>query len=434
MWCNSLFENDFTISLVRGRWILDSRGNPTVEAHVITLGGGSGLAAVPAGASKGTHEALELRDGDRSFKGKGVEKAVRNINEVIAKEIVGLDSRLQREVDNTIISLDGTPNKSRLGANAILAVSLAVAKAAADTYGIPLFQYLGGIVANLMPVPLMNILNGGRHAGNKLKIQEFMIVPTGADSFKDALRIGSEVYHTLREYLIDKYGRSAINVGDEGGFAPPMENSREALDALMSSIKQAGYEPGGDVFLALDAAATEFYDKESNAYEIDGKKLSRDELLDYYSSLTDEYPIISIEDPFHEEDFEGFRLITEKLKDTQIVGDDLFVTNLQRLSKGIEMRAANALLLKVNQIGTLTEALDAAYEALKHNYKVIVSHRSGETEDVTIAHLSIALRCGQIKTGAPARGERTAKYNELLRIEEHLGSSAVYPGKEAFVR
>jgi len=429
-----LYEDDFTISFVKGRWVLDSRGNPTVEAHVGTLGGGSGLAAVPAGASKGTHEAIELRDGDKHFRGKGVEKAVRNINDVIAKEIIGLDSRVQREIDNLMISLDGTPNKSRLGANAILAVSLATAKAAADTYGLPLFQYLGGLTANVMPVPLMNIINGGRHAGNELKIQEFMIVPVGADSFKDALRMGSEVYHYLKDYLSSKYDKSAINVGDEGGFAPPMKESREALDALINAIRKAGYEPGEDLLLALDAAATEFYDKNTDTYEIDGKRLRRDELLDYYSTLIDEYPIISIEDPFHEEDFESFKLICDKLKKIQIVGDDLFVTNIKRLSKGIEIRAANALLLKVNQIGTLTEAFDAAFKALDNGYKVIVSHRSGETEDVTIAHLSVALRCGQIKTGAPARGERTAKYNELLRIEEYLGSSAIYPGKNVFKR
>lgn len=429
-----LYEDDFTISFVKGRWVLDSRGNPTVEAHVGTLGGGSGLAAVPAGASRGTHEALELRDGDKYFRGKGVEKAVRNINDVIAKEIIGLDSRVQREIDNLMISLDGTPNKSRLGANAILAVSLAIAKAAADTYGLPLFQYLGGLVANVLPVPLMNIINGGKHAGNELKIQEFMIIPVGADSFRDALRMSSEVYHYLKDYLSDKYGRSAINVGDEGGFAPPMKESREALDALVNAIKRAGYEPGEDFLLALDAAATEFYDKNTDTYEIDGKELRRDELLDYYSTLVDEYPIVSIEDPFHEENFEGFKLICDKLKNIQVVGDDLFVTNIERLSKGIELGAANALLLKVNQIGTLTEAFDAAFKALDNGYKVIVSHRSGETEDVTISHISVALRCGQIKTGAPARGERTAKYNELLRIEEYLGSSAIYPGKNIFKR
>ncbi len=426
--------DDFIISYVRGRWILDSRGNPTVEADVGTAGGGMGTAAVPSGASRGAHEALELRDGGEKFLGKGVEKAVRNIDEVIAREIVGLDSRNQREVDNVMISLDGTPNKSRLGANAILAVSLAVAKAAANTYGLPLFQYLGGAVANVMPVPLMNVINGGKHAGNQLRIQEFMIVPVGAGSFSEALRIGSEVYHTLKEHLREKYGRGAVNVGDEGGFAPPMKESREALEALVQAIKGAGYEPGGDLFLALDAAATEFYDGEKETYEVDGRELTRDQLLEYYRGLVEEFPIISIEDPFHEEDFEGFRVIREELKDLQIVGDDLFVTNLERLAKGIELGAANSLLLKVNQVGTLSEALDAAYKAMRNGYTVIVSHRSGETEDNTIAHIAVALNCGQIKTGAPARGERTAKYNELLRIEEYLEDAATFPGASVFKR
>ncbi len=427
-------EDDFIITLVRGRWILDSRGNPTVEADVGTAGGGYGTAAVPAGASKGAHEALELRDGGKEFHGRGVEKAVRNVNEVIAKEIVGMDARDQAAIDKAMIELDGTPNKSRLGANAILAVSLAVAKAAASTYGLPLFQYLGGKLARVLPTPLMNIINGGKHAGNELSIQEFMIVPVGADSFADALRVACEVYYSLRELLIEKYGRSAVNVGDEGGFAPPMRESREALDALVTAIKRAGYEPGSDVLLAIDAAATSFYS--DGVYRIDGRELSRDELLDYYCQLVDEYPIASIEDPFYEEDFEGFKLITEKLgpRGIQVVGDDLFVTNINRLSKGIEMGAGNALLLKVNQIGTLTEALEAAFKALRSGWNVIVSHRSGETEDVTIAHLAVALGCGQIKTGAPARGERTAKYNELLRIEEYLGDEAVYLGAAAIRR
>ncbi len=424
-------DESFIISSVQSRWVLDSRGNPTVEAEVLTLGGGFGRAAVPSGASTGAHEALELRDRGKRFHGKGVEKAVRNINEIIAKEVIGLDSRNQRELDRLLIELDGTPNKSRLGANAILAVSLANAKAAASTYGVPLFEYLGGINARTLPVPLMNIINGGKHAGNELKIQEFMIVPVGAESFKEALRMGSEVYHSLKKYLQDKYGKNAINVGDEGGFAPPMKESREALDALMNAIKSSGYTPGKEVVLALDAAATEFYIPGKNVYEIDGEELSRDKLLDYYEELVSEYPIVSIEDPLQEEDFEGFKMITERLK-IQIVGDDLFVTNIKRLSKGIEVGAANALLLKVNQIGTLTEALDAASLALRNDYNVIVSHRSGETEDVTISHIAVSLNCGQIKTGAPARGERTAKYNELIRIEEFLGEGAYYPGVKAF--
>ena len=426
--------DDFIIAGVRGRWILDSRGNPTVEAEVLTLAGGIGRAAVPSGASTGTHEALELRDGGKPFHGKGVSKAVENINEVIAKEIIGLDSRNQRDVDRTMIELDGTKNKSKLGANAILAVSLATAKAAANTYGLPLFQYLGGSLARVLPVPLMNIINGGKHAGNQLNIQEFMIVPVGADAFSEALRIGSEVYHSLKMILAEKYGKNAINVGDEGGFAPPMKTSREALDALLEAIKASGYEPGRDVVLALDAAASEFYNEKSETYTLDGRQFTREELIEYYVKLVEEYPIVSIEDPLHEEDFEGFKLATERLKEIQIVGDDIFVTNIERLSKGIEMGAANALLLKVNQIGTLSESIDAAFKALRNGYNVIVSHRSGETEDTTISHLAVALNCGQIKTGAPARGERTAKYNELLRIEEYLGSKAEYPGLKVFKR
>ena len=425
---------DFIIADVSARWILDSRGNPTVETEVVTIGGGFGRAAVPAGASRGKHEALELRDGGKKFRGKGVLNAVRNVNEVIAKKIMGMDSRNQRGIDRVMIKLDGTPNKSKLGANAILSVSLAVAKAAANTYGLPLFQYLGGALARVLPVPLMNIINGGKHAGNKLKIQEFMIVPVGADSFSEALRVGCEVYQYLKEYLVENYGKSAINVGDEGGFAPPLKISREALEALRKSVERAGYELGRDVLLALDAAASEFYDEEKGVYEIDGKELTRDELLDYYAELVGKYPIVSIEDPFHEEDFEGFRIAVEKLKGVQIVGDDLFVTNLSRLRKGIEMGAANALLLKVNQIGTLTEAIDAAFESFRNGYNVIVSHRSGETEDTTVAHLAVALNTGQIKTGAPARGERTAKYNELLRIEEYLGGEAIFLGEQAFKR
>ena len=425
------YNDDFVISNIRGRWILDSRGNPTVEADLFTLGGGFGRAAVPSGASTGSHEALELRDGGKKFHGKGVEKAVRNINEIIAKELIGLDSRNQALVDATMIRLDGTPNKSRLGANAILAVSLANAKAAADTYGLMLFQYLGGTRARTMPVPLMNIINGGKHAGNRLAIQEFLIVPVGADRFSDALRIGSEVYHSLKAYLKEKYGPTAINVGDEGGFAPPMEKTREALDALVAAIKAAGYEPGEDVMLALDAAATEFFDKEKQVYRIDGQEMTREQLLEFYRKLVEEYPIVSLEDPFHEEDFEGFALATRELP-IQIIGDDIFVTNVERLKKGIEMGAANALLLKVNQIGSLTEAMEAARLAMENKYAVVVSHRSGETEDATIAHIAVALNCGQIKTGAPARGGRTAKYNELLRIEEFLGRSAYFPGIKAF--
>lgn len=426
-----LSESDFTITLVKGRWVLDSRASPTVEVDVATAGGGFGTAAVPAGASRGTYEALELRDGGKRFQGRGVDKAVANINEVIAKQIVGMDARDQAAIDRTMIKLDGTPNKSRLGANAILAVSLATAKAAAATYGMPLFQYLGGRFSRVLPTPLMNVINGGKHAGNELSIQEFMIVPIGADRFSEALRIACEAYYSLREVLLSKYGKSAVNVGDEGGFAPPMSESREALDALVDAIERAGYEPGKDFVLALDAAASSFCS--NGRYRIDGRELEGGELIDYYVELADEYPIVSIEDPLHEEDFEGFREVTRRLKPrgVQVVGDDLFVTNVSRLAKGIEMGAASALLLKVNQIGTLTEALEAAHLAQRCGLSVIVSHRSGETEDATIAHLAVALNCGQIKTGAPARGERTAKYNELLRIEEYLAEEAVYLGLKA---
>lgn len=427
-------DERFKIVDIKAREILDSRGNPTVETDVLTKGGGFGRAAVPAGASKGAFEALELRDGGKRFHGKGVLKAVRNVNEIIAPKLIGYDCRKQYEIDKLMIELDGTKNKSKLGANAILSVSLAVAKAAASTYGMPLFQYLGGVKARVLPVPLMNIINGGKHAGNELSIQEFMIVPVGADKFSEALRIGSEVYHSLKEYLKDKYGKSAINVGDEGGFAPPMKKTREALDALVESIKKAGYEPGKDVVLAIDAAATSFYNEEKKTYFIDGEEIDSDKLLELYVSLIDEYPIKSIEDPFYENDYEKFAELTKKIGNkVQIVGDDIFVTNVERLKKGIEMGAANALLLKVNQIGTLTEAINAAELALNNGYNVIVSHRSGETEDTTIAHLVVALNVGQIKTGAPARGERTAKYNELLRIEEYLGETAIFLGLKALL-
>lgn len=426
-----IWEDDFEITRVRARWVLDSRSNPTVEAEVFTLGGGFGRAIVPSGASTGTHEALELRDGGKSFHGRGVLKAVENVNTVIAREIIGMDSRRQEDIDRKMLGLDGTPNKSKLGANAILSVSLAVAHAAANTYGIPLFYYLGGMLAYLLPVPLMNIINGGKHAGNELKIQEFMVVPVGAKSFQEALRMGSEVYHSLKNILKEKYGASAINVGDEGGFAPPMKNTREALDALVEAIKSSGYDPGKDIALALDAAASEFYDETKKVYVLDGKEFTREELIQYYKNLIQEYPVVSLEDPLHEEDFEGFVIATKELK-IQVVGDDLFVTNVQRISKGIALKAANALLLKVNQIGTLTESLEAARLVTLNNYSLIISHRSGESEDNTIAHLAVALNAGQIKTGAPARGERTAKYNELLRIEEELGSRAKYPGLQVF--
>lgn len=422
---------DFTISKVHAREVLDSRGNPTVEVDVV-IRGGIGRAIVPSGASTGKYEALELRDGGSRFMGRGVSKAVYNVNNIIAKEIVGMDSRRQYEIDKKMISLDGTPNKARLGANAILGVSLANAKAAAEAYQLPLYKYLGGINARVIPTPLMNILNGGKHAGNELSIQEFMIIPTGADSFREALRIGVEVYHSLKSYLKEKYGLTAINVGDEGGFAPPMKYSREALDAISRAVEMSGYALESDVYLALDVAATSFYDEDSGTYFIDGEKLSTDKFQEYLLQLIDEYPIISIEDPFYEEDFEAFSIFTREVGNkVQVVGDDLFVTNVKRLRIGIEKRAATALLLKVNQIGTLSEALEAARLAMEKGLKVIVSHRSGETEDTTISDLSVALNCGQIKTGAPARGERTAKYNRLLRIEEELGDYALYRGVES---
>jgi enolase len=427
-------SNPFTIRSVHARMILDSRGNPTVEVEVETVGGGWGRAAAPAGASRGKHEALELRDGGRRFKGKGVDKAVFNVNNIIAPQIIGLDSRRQSLIDYVMLKLDGTPNKSRLGANAIVATSLAVAKAAADTAGLPLYRYLGGSASYfVMPVPQLNIINGGVHAGNELSFQEFMIAPVGADSFSEAMRVAVEVYHELKQLLKEKYGSLAVNVGDEGGYAPPMRENREALNALVEAVRRAGYEPGSDVVLGIDAAASHFYDESKGVYTVDGRDFTADELLDYYVQLVDEYPIRYIEDPFYEEDFESFAQLTAKVGvKVLIVGDDLYVTNVSRLRKGIEMRATNAALLKVNQIGTLTEALEYAHLALRAGMKVIISHRSGETEDTTIAHIAVGLRTGFIKTGAPARGERTSKYNELLRIEEELDGEAVYPGVRAY--
>ena len=424
----------FTIAKVKAREVLDSRGNPTVEAEVALKGGAIGSAIVPSGASTGIHEALELRDNDpKRYRGKGVLKAVQNVNEVIAKAIIGMDARNQEQVDNKMIQLDGTSNKSKLGANAILSVSMAVAKAVANQLQKPLYQYLGGEKARTLPVPLMNIINGGKHAGNELNIQEFIIVPVNADKFREALRMGVEVYQSLKELLKEKYGLIAINVGDEGGFAPPLKETREALDLLVEAIKRAGYTPGADVYLALDCAASNFYSLESGVYTLDGRHYTAEQLFDLYLELINGYPIISIEDPFHEEDFQSHAMLVEKTKGKlQVVGDDLFVTNINRLKKGIELKAANALLLKVNQIGTLTEALKAAKLAFSNNYNVIVSHRSGETEDTFIADLAVAINSGQIKTGAPARSERTAKYNRLLRIEEELGEEVIFPGISVF--
>ncbi len=410
---------------IRARQILDSRGNPTVEVSVLLEGGASGRFSVPSGASKGEKEALELRDGGKWLHGKGVLRAVRNVNEVIRPALIGVEATSQLYIDRIMLELDGTPNKSRLGANAILGVSVGVAKAAAAGLGIPLYRYLGGIGSRTLPIPFMNVLNGGVHAGNDLAIQEFMIVPARFESFRDALFAGVEVYMELKKQLLKKYGRTAVNVGDEGGFAPPMSKTEEALDALIGAVEEVGY--AGKVVLALDCAANEFYS--DGKYRIDGRELSPPELMDFYVNLVDKYPIISIEDPFMDEDWESLSELTKRIGDKiQIVGDDYFATNPDFLRKGIEAGAANALLLKVNQIGTLSEALEASNLAFNHGYSVMVSHRSGETTDTFIADLAVALNSGQIKTGAPARGERVAKYNRLLEIEEELGPIALFPG------
>ncbi|NJD53640.1 MAG: phosphopyruvate hydratase [Candidatus Methanoperedens sp.] len=411
------------IDHIHAREILDSRGNPTVEVDVFTESG-FGRASVPSGASTGTNEALELRDKDKRYLGKGVTKAVSNVNTEIQEALLGMDVRDQREIDAIMLELDGTENKSKLGANAILGVSLSVAHAAADSLGISLYRYLGGTNAFTLPVPTMNVINGGKHAGNELAIQEFMLQPGGAKTFSEALRMGAETYHTLGTILVKKYGNSAVNVGYEGGYAPPLKNTTDALDALTDAIEEAGYNK--KVTIGLDSAATEFY--KDGKYKVDGRKLSSGELVDFYSGLVKTYPILSIEDPFEEESFEDFAELTKKLKDTIIIGDDLFVTNVKRLEQGIKMNAGNALLLKVNQIGTLSEAFDAARLAQKNKFKVVVSHRSAETEDTTIADISVAIGAELIKTGAPARSERNAKYNQLLRIEEELGKAGRFVG------
>ena len=420
-------NDSYDIYDIKAREVIDSRGNPTVEVEVLTAGGGYGSAIVPSGASTGTHEAVELRDKDLRFGGKGVLLAVDNVNSIIKPELIGYDSRMQREIDTIMRELDSTENKGKLGANAILAVSLAVAKAAADTSSLPLYKYIGGCNSYVMPVPMMNVLNGGEHAGNELDFQEFMIMPVGADSIAEAIRMCAETYHTLKKVILNKYGKDAVNVGDEGGFAPPVKDIREALDLLNNAVKEAGYED--KIVFALDCAASEFYDAEKGKYVVKGNDMTTDELVELYKEIVNEYPIASIEDPLHEEDFEGFATITKELKGIQIVGDDLFVTNTKRLREGIKSGAGNALLLKVNQIGTLSESIDAANLAFRNGYGVVVSHRSGESEDSTIADLSVALNAGQIKTGAPARGERTAKYNQLIRIEEELGYPK-YAGKD----
>jgi enolase len=420
------------IEQVGAREILDSRGNPTVEVEVALDDGTLARAAVPSGASTGEHEAVELRDGDaKRYSGKGVEKAVAAVLDEIGPELSGIDAVDQRIVDQKLVDLDGTPDKSRLGANAILGVSLAVAKAAADSSGLELFRYIGGPNAHVLPVPMLNILNGGAHADTEVDIQEFMIAPIGAESFREALRWGSEVYHSLKSVL---KGRGlATGLGDEGGFAPSLSSNREALDLIVEAIEKAGYKLGSQVALALDVAATEFYS--DGTYVFEGTKRSAEQMAAYYGELVDAYPLVSIEDPLSEDDWDGWVRLTDEIGErVQIVGDDLFVTNPERLEEGIARRAANALLVKVNQIGTLSETLDAVNLATSYGYRSMMSHRSGETEDVTIADLAVATGVGQIKSGAPARGERTAKYNQLLRIEEILGDAARYAGDLAFPR
>ncbi|MCK2213204.1 phosphopyruvate hydratase [Actinomadura sp. ATCC 31491] len=420
-----------TIEVVYAREILDSRGNPTVEVEVVLDDGSTGRAAVPSGASTGQFEAVELRDGGKRYGGKGVEKAVLAVTDQIFEEISGVEAEDQRIIDQIMMDIDRTPNKSKLGANAILGVSLAVAKAAADSAELPLFRYLGGPNAHVLPVPMMNILNGGAHADTNVDIQEFMIAPIGAETFREAVRMGAEVYHALKSVLKEK--GYATGLGDEGGFAPNLPSNRDALDLILVAIERAGYTPGEDVALALDVAATEFH--KDGVYTIDGKGLSAQELIAFYEDLVANYPLVSIEDPLDEEDWEGWKAITAALGDkVQIVGDDLFVTNPERLERGIAEGAANALLVKVNQIGTLSETLDAVDLAHRSGYRCMMSHRSGETEDTTIADLAVAVNCGQIKTGAPARSDRVAKYNQLLRIEELLDDAARYAGRAAFPR
>ncbi|MEE1877935.1 phosphopyruvate hydratase [Altererythrobacter litoralis] len=419
---------------LHGREVLDSRGNPTVEVDVLLEDGSFGRAAVPSGASTGAHEAVELRDGDMArYKGKGVLKAVDAVNTEIADAILGLDAEDQRDIDLTMIELDGTPNKARLGANAILGISLAVAKAAANARGLPLYSYLGGVAAHVLPVPMMNIINGGEHADNPIDIQEFMIMPVGAETLADAVRWGSEIFHTLKKGLADN-GLST-SVGDEGGFAPNLASSRAALDFIMASIEQAGFKPGSEVALALDCAATEFYADGRYDMAGEGTSLSSEEMADYLAALCRDYPIRSIEDGMSEDDLEGWKILTDKIGGTiQLVGDDLFVTNPERLAMGIGKGLANSLLVKVNQIGSLTETLAAVEMAHRAGYTSVMSHRSGETEDSTIADLAVATNCGQIKTGSLARSDRLAKYNQLIRIEEELGASAIYAGAACFGR
>ena len=418
------------IELVYAREVLDSRGNPTVEVEVALESGAVGRAIVPSGAS----EAVELRDGDKGrYIGKGVEKAVANVNEIIAPELEGMDAFDQPAIDALMIELDGTHNKGKLGANAILGVSMAVARAAAEELGLPLFQYIGGVNAKQLPVPMMNILNGGEHADNSVDVQEFMILPVGAKSFREGLRMGAEVFHSLKKVLSER--GLACGVGDEGGFAPNLGSNREALELIVEAIEKAGYKPGDDVRLGLDVAATEMYDKETKLYDLkhEGKKLTAEQMVDLYEEWVNNFPIVTIEDGLDEEDWDGWKVLTDRLgKKVQLVGDDLFVTNTERLERGIEAGVANSILIKVNQIGTITETLDAIEMAKRAGYTAVISHRSGETEDTTIADLAVAVNAGQIKTGAPSRTDRVAKYNQLLRIEEMVGEQARYCGMKSF--
>ena len=419
------------ISLIHARQILDSRGNPTIEVDVITESGSIGRAAVPSGASTGSHEAVELRDNDvKRYLGKGVENAVNNVNTSIAEELIGMEVSDQRSLDMTMIDLDGSENKANLGANAILGVSLAAAKAAAAESGQPLYRYIGGVNAALLPVPMMNILNGGSHADNSIDFQEFMIMPVNARSFSEALRMGTEIFHHLKNVLMKK-GMST-NVGDEGGFAPNMKSNEEAIVTVLEAIEKAGYRPGEDIYIAMDAAASEFYNAEEGMYHFKkstGDKLTSSQMVDYWADWAKRYPILSIEDGLSEDDWDGWKLLTEKTGDKiQLVGDDLFVTNVDRLKQGIDKNIANSILVKVNQIGTLTETINAVQMAMNNKYTAVMSHRSGETEDTTIADLAVALRCGQIKTGSASRSDRIAKYNQLLRIEEMLGEAGRYQG------
>ena len=417
------------IDQIQARQILDSRGNPTIEVDLMTGDGCVGRAAVPSGASTGVHEAVELRDGGDDWMGKGVSEAVANVNQVLADELMGMDVFDQRAIDQAMIDLDGTANKGKIGANAILGVSLAAAHAAAECAGQPLYRYVGGVNAHTLPVPMMNILNGGSHADNKIDIQEFMVMPVGAETFSDGLRMGTEVFHTLKKVLKER--GHATNVGDEGGFAPNLGSNQEAIEVVIEAIEKAGYRPGDDLLISLDAAASEFYDSESNQYvfESTGDRMSGSELVDFWKGWADKYPIVSIEDGLAEDDWNAWKLMTEKMGDqVQLVGDDLFVTNTHRLARGIENNIANSILVKVNQIGTLTETIDAVSMAHRNRYTSVMSHRSGETEDTTIADLAVALNTGQIKTGSASRSDRVAKYNQLLRIEEELGSAAIYRG------